>query len=274
MKRISQSENLSRRTLMKLMALASPVFIGSVSLLAEPVANAPQENTAKGRRIGRPRLFYNTAALKRIRQMLSSDPATDAFLKTHGEELLKADFFPESVAEIGGGQQANYHVPGSQIADMGLTLGLLYQLTGEKQYADKLRSALLYYAGYVRWAGPGLAQRVLPWHSVLETTEFSFGYSTAYDALWGFLTEEDRKAVAETMVRMAVEPILNDWILPGKRIHSLDSMGHNWWGVCVTGAGLCALALLGDDARALAWIDAVDAGFAQWFDYKGNIVQN
>ena len=20
---------------------------------------------------------------------------------------------------------------------------------------------------------------------------------------------------------------------PGKRIHSLDSMGHNWWGVCV-----------------------------------------
>jgi hypothetical protein len=274
MKRINQPENLSRRTLMKLMALASPVFLGPVSLLAEPVANPPQENTAKGWQIGRPRLFYNTAALKRIRQMLSSDPATDAFLKNHGEELLKADFFPESVAEIGGGQQANYHVPGSQIADMGLTLGLLYQLTGEKRYADKLRSALLYYAGYVRWAGPGLAQRVPPWHSVLETSEFSFGYSTAYDSLWEFLTEEDRKAVAETMVRMAVEPILNDWILPGKRIHSLDSMGHNWWGVCITGAGLCALALLGDDSRAQDWINAVDAGYAQWFAYQGNVTEN
>jgi hypothetical protein len=274
MKRISQPENLSRRTLMKLMALASPAFLGSVSSRAEPVANPPQENAAKGRRIARPKLFYNTTALKPIRQMLSSDPAPDAFLKNHGEELLKADFIPESVAEIGGGQQANYHVPGSQIADMGLTLGLLYQLTGEKRYADKLRSALLYYAGYVRWAGPGLAQRVPPWHSVLETTEFSFGYSTAYDALWEFLAEEDRKAVADTMVRMAVEPILNDWILPGKRIHSLDSMGHNWWGVCVTGAGLCALALLGDDSRAQAWIDAVDAGFAQWFAYQGNVIQN
>jgi oligo-alginate lyase len=260
---------------MKLLAMASPAFLGSVALPAESTVGAPQASAAKGRRTGRPRLFYNAAALKRIRHTLSSDPATDAYLKSHGEELLKADFIPEGVAEIGGGQQSNYGVPGSQIADMGLTLGLLYQLTDEKRYAEKLRSALLYYAGYVNWGGgPALAQRVPPWHSVLETTEFSFGYSAGYDALSEFLAAEDRKAIAEAMVRMAVEPILNDWILPAKRIHSFDSMGHNWWGVCVTGAGLCALALLGDDARAQAWIDAVDAGFAQWFDYNGNVVQN
>jgi len=260
---------------MKLMALASPAFLGSVTLPAESVANSPVQHTAKGRRIDRPRLFYSPAALTHLRQMLSSAPATDVFLRSHGEQLLKADLIPESVAEIGGGQQSSYGLPGSQIADMGLTLGLLYQLTGEKQYAEKLRGALLYYAGYGHWGGgPALAQRVPPWHSVLETTEFSFGYSTGYDALWEFLAAEDRKALAEAMVHKAVEPILNDWIVPGNRIHSLDSMGHNWWGVCVTGAGLCALALLGDDARAPAWIDAVDAGFAQWFDYKGNIVQN
>jgi hypothetical protein len=272
---MSSIENINRRSLMKLLAIASPVFLSSVSLPAEHVANPSRENAAKGRRIGRPSLFYNAAALRHLRQMLSSDPPADAFLRNHGEELLKADLIPESVAEIGGGQQSNYGVPGSQIADMGLTLGLLYHLTGEKRYADKLRSALLYYAGYVSWGGgPDLAKRVPPWHSVLETTEFSFGYSTGYDALSEFLTAEDRKAVAEAMVRKAVEPILNDWILPGERIHSLDSMGHNWWGVCVTGAGLCALALLGDDARAQAWIDAVDAGFAQWFDYAGNVLQN
>jgi oligo-alginate lyase len=272
---MSSIENISRRSLMKLLAIVSAVFLGSASLRAEPIANPSEENAAKGRRIGRPRLFYNTTALKHIRQMLSSDPAKGAFLRNHGDELLKADFIPESVAEIGGGQQSNYGAPGRQIADMGLTLGLLYQLTGEKRYANKLRSALLYYATYVRWGGgPALAQRVPPWHSVLETTEFSFGYSSGYDALWEFLTAGDRKVLAETMVHKVVEPILNDWVLPGKRIHSLDSMGHNWWGVCVTGAGLCALALLGDDPRAQAWIDAVDAGFAQWFDYKGNILQN
>ncbi len=260
---------------MKLLAMASPALCAVNSHLASAHGIAADHSTAARREPRRPRLFYNTTALKRIRQMLASDPVTDAYLKQHGEELLKADFIPESVAEIGGGQQASYGVPGAQIADMGLTLGLLYQFTGEQRYADKLRSALLYYAGYLHWGGgPQLAQRVPPWHSVLETTEFGFGYSAAYDALWEFLTERDRKAVAEAMVHLAVEPILNDWILPTKRIHSFDSMGHNWWGVCVAGAGLCALALLGDDPRAQDWIDAVDAGYAQWFNYSGNVLQN
>jgi len=51
-------------------------------------------------------------------------------------------------------------------------------------------------------------------------------------------------------------------------------MGHNWWGVCVAGAGLCALALLGEDPRAQEWIAAIDAGFEQWFNYRGNARQN
>src|SRR5580698_6911035 len=142
---MSSIENINRRSLMKLLAMASPAFLGSVALPAESAVGTPQAKAAKATRTGRPRLFYNAAALKRIRQTLSTDPATDAYLKSHGEELLKADFIPESVAKIGGGQQSNYGVPGSQIADMGLTLGLLYQLTNEERYAEKLRSALLYY---------------------------------------------------------------------------------------------------------------------------------
>ena len=61
---------------------------------------------------------------------------------------------------------------------------------------------------------------------------------------------------------------------PGARIHSFDSMGHNWWGVCVAGGGLCSLALLGDEPRAPEWIDAVDAGLVQWFNYSGNVLHN
>ena len=108
----------------------------------------------------------------------------------------------------------------------------------------------------------------------LDTTTFSFGYAAGYDALHPALSENDRATIAEEMVRLRALPLLNDWVLPGKRIHSLDSMGHNWWGVCVAGGGLCALALLGDDPRAQEWIDAVDAGFVQWFQYPGNVLQN
>ena len=175
---------------------------------------------------------------------------------------------------IGVGQHANYGEPGNQISEMGLTLGLLYHLTGEKIYADKLRDAMFYYAQYAHWNPPGFPRRSPPWYSELDTAKFAFGYAAGYDALHDLLSEADRKKIADVMVGMAVLPILNDWVLPGTRIHSLDSMGHNWWSVCVSGAGLCALALLDDDARAQGWIDAIDAGFKQWFDYPGNVLQN
>ena len=267
------SEILTRRTLVKLMALASPGLLDPMLLGAEERKPASNHEPS-GAHSGRPRLFYNAASLKHIERMLAADAHAHTVLRQQGDELLKAEFIPESVAEIGGGQQANYVTPARQVAEMGLTLGLLFQMTGDRKYADKLQDALLYYGGYTRWWGPGLAQRVPPWHSVLETALFGFGYSAGYDALHDELTGADRKAIAEIMVRLCVEPILNDWILPGKRIHSLDSMGHNWWGVCVSGAGLCGLALLGDDPRAQSWIDAVDGGYVEWFRYNGNVLQN
>jgi hypothetical protein len=264
---------INRRSLLKLIALASPAFFASPSESLETNSDQRRLSLASPRR-SRPRIFYDAATLLGLRQSLSSNTANGIALRRRGEQLLRAEFFPESIAEIGGGQQANYNTAATQVADMNLTLGLLYHLTGEERYAAKLREALLYYGNYVRWTGPGLAARVPPWHSVLETTNFSLGYSAGYDALHDFLTETDRQAIADIMLRLAVEPILNDWILPGKRIHSLDSMGHNWWGVCVAGAGLCALTLLGDDPRAQSWIDAIDAGYLQWFKYSGNVLQN
>lgn len=252
------------------MAMASPAMSG----LTPSIANAEHDGEPLAYRRRHPRLFYNVTSLGRIRQTLASDVRANTALKKRGEELLTAAFVPETVAEIGGGQQANYITPANQIAEMGLTLGLLFHLTGDGRYADKLRDALLYYTHYVRWAGQGLADRLPPWHSELDTALFSFGYSTGYDALRHVLSDADRETIADGMVRLAVLPILNDWILPGNRIHSLDSMGHNWWGVCVAGGGLCSLALLGDDPRAPEWIDAVDAGFVQWFGYPGNVLQN
>jgi oligo-alginate lyase len=272
---MSISESITRRSVIKLMALASPAFWVSPSLASGSGSfgsfGGKEKRSAQP---GRPRLFYDAASLKRLKQMLAANAEADAALKKRGEELLAEEFYPETVAEIGGGQQANYITPAKQIAEMGLTLGLLYHLTGDARYAEKLRAGMLYYTKYGRWAGPELIERRPPWHSELDTTTFSFGYACGYDALRGWLTEADRKTIAEGLVRLGVIPTLEDWILPGARVHSLDSMGHNWWGVCVTGAGLSALALLGDDERAQGWIDAVDAGFTQWFTYQGNVLQN
>jgi len=267
------SETMTRRGVLKLMALAGPAFWGAGSPAAGQAPGDAAGKKASGEG-GRPRLFYNAASLERLKKMLAAHAEADAALKKRGEELLAADFYPESVAEEGGGQQANYITPATQMAEMGLTLGLLFRLTGEARYAEKVRDAMLYYGQYERWAGPELIERRPPWHSELDTTTFSFGYACGYDALHGWLKREERYRIVEAMVRLGVTPTLEDWILPGERIHALDSMGHNWWGVCVAGAGLCALTLVGDDERAQGWIDAVDAGFSQWFSYEGNVLQN
>jgi hypothetical protein len=268
-------EHFSRRDLIKRLALASAAIYRPVSLLADVNdGTAAKAGTGTSQTTSHPRLFYNAASLENLRQALATDASANAELKKHGNRLLADALVPETVAMRGEGQHASFGKPGDQMSDMGQTLGLLYQLTGEQRYGDKLREAMLYYSNYTCWTGPRFEQRSPPWYSELDTAKFSFGYATGYDALHAFLSEADRKTISDTMVRLAVQPILNDWVLPGRRIHSLDSMGHNWWGVCVAGAGLCALALLGDDERAQDWIDAVDAGFEQWFNFQGNVLQN
>lgn len=267
--------NFSRRDVIKLMTLAGAAVCRPVSMLADVLPGQIADAAVSGSpQAVHPRLFYNAASVEQLRRILATEVAMNAGLKRRGEELLAADLISESVAMQGEGQHASYGEPGMQMSEMGLTLGLLFHLTGDKRYADKLREAMLYYSNYIRWTGQSFEHRTPPWYSELDTAKFSFGYATGYDALHDVLADSDRKTILDAMVRLSVLPTLNDWVLPGRRIHSFDSMGHNWWGVCVAGAGLCALALMGDDARAQGWIDAMDAGFEQWFNYPGNVLQN
>ena len=131
---------------------------------------------------------------------------------------------------------------------------------------------MLHYGNLNRWAGD--AQRDPPWHSELNTARFCFGYATGYDSIRDLLTASDSKTIVESMVRLGILPILNDWVLPEKRIHALDSMGHNWWSVCVAMAGTASLAIVEDEPRAREWLARVKAGFPEWFAYQGNILQN
>jgi len=235
------------------------------------------EGTAEGWRISRPRLFFDTERIERLRQQIVEEKAVrEGWLKLRqrAERLLGADFVSKEYAEGGKGQHGNYGRPSSQVSDMGQTLGLVYQVTGEKRYAEKLRQALLYYSGYNRWGGEGLARRDPPWHSELNTARFCYGFGVGYDCIHDYLSPEDRERIAEGMVRLGILPTLNDWILPEKRIHALDSMGHNWWSVCVAEAGVAALSLLGDDPRAEKWVERVSRGFPLWFSYQGNVLQN
>ena len=222
----------------------------------------------------RPRLYLNPPTLAHLQERFRADAEWAAQLVRDGDAMLAEDLIPESVAEQGGGAQANYVRPSHQLAFMSVTLGLLYQLTKQVKYAAKLHAALEHYTSYVRWGGQGLVDRDPSWHSELDTAQFCFGAGNGYDVLYHFLSPQQRQQIRDAIVRLGIAHTLEDWITPGTRFHSFDSMGHNWWGVCVSGAGVAALALLGDDDRAPQWIDALDQGFVQWFTYDGNHLHN
>jgi hypothetical protein len=238
-------------------------------------AAGPQTSDASRWNSARPRLFFTPEKMARLRQRIEQDDRfRQAWLRIQerADRQLKDKLVSKEHAEGGTGQHGNYGAPSGQIAGMAPTLGLAYQMTGRKEYAEKLREALVHYAGLERWAGD--AKHVPPWHSELNTARFCFGYAVGYDCIYDCLSAAERAAIAQAMVRLGILPTLDDWVLPGARIHALDSMGHNWWSVCVAMTGLAALSLLGDEPRAEAWVEEVSQAFPEWFAYQGNVLQN
>ena len=222
-----------------------------------------------------PRLFFDKQRIEGFRSQIDEDEVIRTQwvkLLEQADGLLKSQFVSEEYADKSDTQHGNYGAPSSQISGMGMTLGLAYQVTGDERYAEKLRDALLYYGGYNKWYGRGLLRRDPPWHSELNTARFCYGYGVGYDCIHDFLSTSERETIADAMVRLGILPTLNDWILPEQRIHALDSMGHNWWSVCVAQAGLAALSILGDEPRAEEWVETVSRVFPQSYRTRVQIL--
>ncbi len=152
-------------------------------------------------------------------------------------------------------------------------LAIAYQMTGDKKYGDKLRAMLLDIAKIPSWADSEMSLRKPAWRSELQMAHKSYQVAVAYDAVYNILTPSERKEIAQGMWRLAGEPLLGDWLLDESRIHSLNSMGHNWWTSCVGMGGLLALAISNEVPEAAeAAKKAVDA-LPEWFSFAGDEIQ-
>jgi hypothetical protein len=236
---------------------------------------APVPSASASLRPERPRLYFTREKVEALRSRLPRDkPFAEAWgqILQRAERYLGDEFVSLEKADGGQGQHGNYGAPSSQISGMASTLGLAYRLSGEARFAQKLKAGLLHYGRLRRWAGD--AGHEPPWQSELNTARFCFAYAVGYDTIHDTLTPDERKQIAAAMVRLGIRPTLEDWLWPSGRIHALDSMGHNWWSVCVAMAGVASLALAGEVPDAAAWAHQVADAFPEWFAYAGNILQN
>jgi hypothetical protein len=145
----------------------------------------------------RPRLFYDVPRIKQLRSAVRSGARAEEWQRilSRADGLMKAEFVSEAFAEEGPGDDARFGRPSQQIFDMAFTLGLAHHITGRQEYGNKLRDALLYFAGYRSWHGPGFPKRVPAWHAELNTARFCVAFGAGYDSVYDLLTAAERSTI-------------------------------------------------------------------------------
>lgn len=151
---------------------------------------------------------------------------------------------------------------------------LAYIMTGEKKYADLLKKTLLSTSEIKSWGDREMLSRTPAWRSELQMAHKAFRLAMAYDAVYNDFTPEQRQKISEGLYNLAVEPLLGDWILEPTRIHSLNSMGHNWWTSCAAMGGLLALSIGNEVPRALEGAEKLIEVLPEWFDFAGDKLQH
>ena len=150
---------------------------------------------------------------------------------------------------------------------------LAYQMTGDTRYADLIRRVLLKTAAVESWGDREMLARRPAWRSELQMAHRAFQLAVAYDAVYDRLSPADRRTIADGLWRLAVEPLLGDWLAEPTRIHALNSMGHNWWTSCVGMGALLGLAISNEMPRAGELAGQAVEALPQWFDFAGDAVQ-
>lgn len=153
-------------------------------------------------------------------------------------------------------------------------LALAYQMTGDTRYSDHLKAILLSLTKAKTWGSEEMLSRKPVWRADLGLSHKCLMSALAYDAIYETLTHKERRQLAEDLLRLGVEPSLGDWVLEPTRIHSLNSMGHNWWTSCAYNGAMLALALQNELPQAAEWVEMMNEAMPQWFGFAGDVLQN
>lgn len=171
-----------------------------------------------------------------------------------------------------------------QKADVALTkndllqtdyLALAYLITNEKKYAEKAKDILL---GSIRgksWVSSDeMMLRKPAWRADLGLSHKCHISALAFDGIYNILSEAEKKEIAEGLYKNGVVPSLGDWFLEPTRIHSLNSMGHNWWTSCAGMGALLALSIANEVPMAAEAAAKFHEQLPEWFSFAGDVLQN
>lgn len=205
-------------------------------------------------RMQHPALLFTKARVEAAKSRMESDTCMErcwSDIRKVADESLKGNNF----------RRADY-------------LSLAYLMTGDQRYADRLKAILQSLTSAKTWGSEEMLSRKPVWRSDLGLSHKCLMAALAYDAVYETLSAKERKELAEALFRLGLEPALGDWVLEPTRIHSLNTMGHNWWTSCVYNAGILALALQNELPEVRGWADTLNEVMPEWFGFAGDVLQN
>ena len=214
-----------------------------------PVLNA-QERIEKVKQ--HPYLYFTKDKIDVAKERIKNDSA----VRAAWEEMLK---------------KADEVVQSGQGGDME-ALSLVYRMTGEKKYGEHAKSLLNDLLKKNIW--DELDDRTPKWNSALSTSRYNGMSANTFDAIYDILTPQERKNIANRIIELGIKPSLNDWISTDKRLHTINSMGHNWWSSLVYKAGIASLAVMNEVPEAKGWAEDILEAADEWFAFGGSVLEN
>ncbi len=185
------------------------------------------------------------------------------------EKALDIQALDEKSVQVDGEgyaiQHENYGNAAGPFAGNMSYLAFAYEFTGDEKYFNKGKELMLKYCSYSRWHGKGSIGK-----GELVTGNFLTGMSYGWAAFSDKFSKEEKEYLAERINTLGIRAQLDDWLLPGTKIHCFDTMGHNWWPVCVSSGALAAVTLSDYLPEGKALAESAADGLKKWFEYKGN----
>lgn len=153
-------------------------------------------------------------------------------------------------------------------------LALAYQVSGDKKYADKIKESIRTMGAKETLEARDMLNRIPAWTSTLPTAHANFQLAIGFDAIYNYLSADERNELAQAIYHIGIRTAWNDWLAPETRFHAMNSMGHNYWASCVAMAGVAAMSVAHEIPEAKQWIDRVSRALAEWVTFSGDVLQN
>jgi len=189
-------------------------------------------------RAGHPRLFAAKADFAALKQRIPSDPRLSQWHARVLEDGTRMLSQAPSKYEIPDGLRLL--ATSRRVLGRMQTLGLLYQLDGDKRWPERAWTELEAAANFQDWN---------PRHFI-DTAEMTQAFAIGYDWFYDAWTPEQRQTLKTAMIEKGLKPALGVHRGTAKTSR-WNLMHHNWNQVCNGGISIGALAIA-DEEPALA----------------------